>query len=183
MKKFISGIILIVGLLFTYTFANATVVVAPHWEKSPIQVYIPKDTYSPQMQRAFQKWQNESFGKLKFKFVTKGPADIDVIFTDKVDGSDSPIASYSVTIQGKKITKAEIKFASQDPKLKKYSKNYIYTTMLHEVGHALGLSDTYRKKTMIMYMPITEKQDITSMDIINLFHLNGWSYSKRRFEE
>ena len=64
---------------------------------------------------------------------------------------------------------------------KKYSKNLVYTTMLHEIGHALGLQESTRKQSSIMNMPISETQDILKKDIVNLYHINGWSYMDRRF--
>lgn len=181
-KKYLGIIFIICVFIFgicTKVQASTTAV-APHWQKSPITVYIPQDEKALTMRRAFTKWQSLVGGKLKFQFVNKGPADIDVAFIDKVDGSDGPIGSYSLKIQGQKITKAEIKLATKSPASKKYSKNLIYTTMLHEVGHALGMADTNRKKSGIMFMPVSEEQDITKLDIRKLYMLNGWSFMDRR---
>lgn len=100
------------------------------------------------------------FRKIKFYISRKGPANIDVVFTEAVDGEDGPIGSYNVTIQNGLIKKAEIKMATKSKNISKYSNSYIYTTMLHEVGHALGLSDTNRKGSSIMFMPVTEQQDL-----------------------
>ncbi|MDE6138787.1 MAG: matrixin family metalloprotease [Candidatus Gastranaerophilales bacterium] len=181
-KKALFGIIAIfitfLGLsAFASTTSNATF---PHWQKSSIDVYIPNDEKAASMQRAFQKWQGESGGNLNFKFVENGPADIDVVFTEQVGGNDGPIGSYSVKIRGMKITKAEIKILSGS-KAKKYSNNHIYTVMLHEVGHALGMQDEPRKPTSIMYMPVSEKQDIQKFDVKKLYKINGWSYAQRNF--
>lgn len=176
----------IIFIIFVFVFGTinksqaSTTTIAPHWQKSVITVYIPQDERAPSMRRAFNKWQTVTGGKLKFQFVNKGPADIDVAFIDKADGSDGPIGSYSLNIQGQKITKAEIRLATKSPTIKKYSKNLIYTTMLHEVGHALGLPDTNRKKSGIMFMPVSAEQDITKLDIRKLYMLNGWSYMDRR---
>lgn len=184
-KKILSIFIIITAFIFTFTnLAQATTLIAPHWQKSPITVYIPKDdNRAITMRHAFEKWQKESFGNLKFSFVDKGPADIDVVFTDNVDGSDGPIASYSLTIRGKSIERAEIKIATKGSEIKKYSKNYIYTTMLHEVGHALGLQDTNRKKNSIMYMPVSETQELLKLDMRNLYNLNNWSWMDRRISD
>ena len=149
----------------------------PHWNKGKISVYIPaKDTKSASMKRAFLNWQNASFGKLQFVFKENGPADIDVVFTEKVDGSDGPIGAYNVTIKNGYITKGEIKIASKSPNIKKYSNNLVYTTMLHEIGHVLGLSHNDRKQICIMHFPILESQDITKIDLAKLYKLNGWSW-------
>lgn len=180
-KNFSLLFLIIFGFICTFTgIAQATTAVAPHWQKSPIDVYIPQNSRKTSMQHAFERWQSKSYGKLKFNFVNNGPADIDVVFTDKVDGSDTPIASYKVTIQGQEIIKAEIQIASQGEAIKKYSNDYVFTTMLHEVGHALGLSDTNRKQSSIMYMPLDEKQELMKIDMMKLYNLNNWSYLDRR---
>lgn len=181
-KKILGTIFIIFLFMFgisTSTQASTTTI-APHWQKSKITVYIPQDEKAASMKRAFSKWQNAIGGKLTFEYVNKGPADIDVVFSEKVNGADGPIGSYTVSIQGQNITKAEIHIASKSPNFKKYSNNLVFTTMLHEVGHALGLPDTNRKKSGIMFMPVTEEQDITKLDIRKLYMLNGWSYMDRR---
>lgn len=184
-KKILS--ILVIFFAFLLTFAGivnaAEKIDSPHWQKSPIKVYIPKDPMQTSMRHAFERWQNKSFGKLKFEFVNKGPADIDVVFTEKTDGTDGPIASYSVTIKGKAITKSEIKIAAKSKNISKYSKNYVFTTMLHEVGHSLGLDDNSRKTSSIMHMPINEKQEIMKVDMMKLYHLYGWNWAKKNISQ
>lgn len=182
-KKALFGIIAIfvtfLGLsAFASTPTNATF---PHWQKSPITVYIPKDEKSASMRHAFSKWQGESGGNLRFNFVEKGPADIDVVFTDQVSGNDGPIGSYSVSINGMRITKGEIRILTKGQKAKKYSNNLTYTVMLHEIGHVLGMQDEPRKPTSIMYMPISEKQDIQKFDVKKFYKVNGWSFAQRNF--
>lgn len=147
------------------------------WAKNNLSVYIPKDnSYSGMMQRAFQKWQDSSYKQLSFSFVEKTPADIEVKFLDKLEGTDAnDIGEYAITIKGGNIVKAEITIV---PDGKKYSNNMIYTIMLHEIGHALGLSDSTRSLG-IMHSPVKETQDIISNDIIRLFRLNGWSYMNK----
>ncbi len=180
-KKFLTGLSIIFAFIMIFTTIGKVSAIetnSPHWQKKPIKVYIPKDTYSATMKNAFLRWQEASAGNIKFSFVEKGPADIDVVFAENASG-DTPIATYSVSSEGNKITKAEIKIASKSPKFKKYTKNYIYTTMLHEVGHTIGLPDNTQKKSLIMYTPISETQSITKLDIRNLYQINNWSYAKR----
>ena len=179
-KKILVGLFSVFVFVMTWlNFANAETSTYPHWTKTPITVYIPKDEKAITMRHAFEKWQNLSYGKLKFQFMPKGPADIDVVFTDKVDGSDGPLGSHKITIKKGAITKAEIKMATKGNK--KYTNNMVYTTMLHEIGHVLGLQESTRKQSSIMNMPVNETQDILKKDIVNLYHVNGWSYMDRRF--
>ena len=152
----------------------------PHWKTGNITVYIPNDPKAGGMRRAFERWQNISAGNLKFSFVSKGPANIDVVFTDNVSGSDGSISEYKLTKKGNVINKAEIKIATKGKKAKNYSNNYIYTVMLHEIGHVLGLVDMPDKPTSIMHMPVSESQDIKKVDIRNLYNIYGWSVLDRR---
>lgn len=149
----------------------------PNWTKTPIDVYIPKDEkYSSMMERAFSKWQNMSFEQLKFNFVTEKTEDtnidIEVKFGTETDGTDGDLGSYSLTVKGGEIKKAEIIIVPDD---KNYSQNMIFTVMLHEIGHALGLRDT-KRNLGIMHSPVNETQDIITNDIFKLYQLNGWSY-------
>lgn len=197
LKKVLLGTVILCTLLCTFNNftqaadipprQTATTVTSksPHWKKTPINVYIPQNEFgSVSMQHAFQRWQKVTSGKANFKFVDKeDQADIKVLFTDKVTGSDSPIANYNITIKGLEIQKAEIQIATKSPNIKKYSNDYIFTTMLHEVGHALGLSENSRKPSSIMYMPVNEEQDILKTDIRKLYSISEWSWSDRRIND
>lgn len=184
-KKVLLSVFLIFGLLLTFILpisaGQTTIYTDPHWESGNITVSIPqKDPKSGAMMRAFQKWQSRSFGNLKFKFVSDESAQIKVEFVESVNGSDGPIGICEKTIQGPYITSAKISIATKGQQT--YSNNLVFTTMLHEIGHALGLNHNSRKYRSIMHDPITEDQDIMSIDVEKLFHVNGWSWGQRRLE-
>ena len=173
MKKFIISLLIIfAGIFFICQKSFAVGRYGPNWDKPVIKVYIQENDYSDMMKRAFQKWVIASNGRLNFEYVLSSPADIDVEFADKTDGTDGDIGSYSITVKGGVITNATITIV---PNTEKYSKNLIYTVMLHEIGHALGLPDSSRKLG-IMSTPVVETQDIVSTDLVRLFHLYGWTY-------
>lgn len=73
------------------------------------------------------------------------------------------------------LQKSDIKIASVNSKA---SKNMIYTTMLHEIGHSLGLPDTSRS-VGIMNMPISESQDIYKRDIRQLYRIYDWNWVRK----
>lgn len=176
MKKFFILLLIIISGLFLFGVKSFAVgKYGPSWAKPVIKVYIPDDSYSGMMQRAFQKWVEKSNGKLKFEYLTEPPADIEVEFADKTDGTDGDIGSYSLTVMGGDIKQAKITIA---PNPTENSNNLIYTVMLHEIGHALGLRDSTRK-IGIMSTPVTETQDFANIDMVRLFHLNGWSFIER----
>lgn len=81
--------------------------------KNTITVYIPKDSKAESIKRAFSKWQSELSGRIKFEFVSKGPADIDIVFVESLNGTDGSFGYSSVSTSGSKITKAEIQFATR----------------------------------------------------------------------
>lgn len=173
MKKFlISLIIIFTAVFFTNIETFAVGKYGPNWQKPVIKVFIPQDNYSAMMKQAFQKWESKCNGRLIFEYIANSPADIEVEFVDKTDGSDGDIGSYSLTIQGGAITKAVVSIA---PNPDQNSNDMIYTVMLHEIGHALGLKDTSRKLG-IMSTPVTQSQDIINTDIIHLYQVNGWKF-------
>ena len=187
MVKNLLGIIIIFVLVFatfgtvqaasTNTSAPMSV---PHWTKPTISVYIPKDDKNQAMSNAFSKWQTESGNKIKFTYVKdEKNADIVVKFTDKTEGLETKLGGYSISTDNKTIKKGEITIATKSKLAKKYSNNYIYITMLHEIGHVLGMPDNPTKPTSIMYMPISEEQSIKKIDVRKLYKINGWSYADR----
>ena len=174
LKKLFLLVILFFGIFLMPVASFAADDEGFNWAKGNLSVYIPKDnSYSGMMTRAFKKWQDNSYGHLTFTFIDKTPADIEVNFPKKTDGSDvGDLGSYSLLIKGGHIVKATIDMV---PDSNKYSKDMIYTVMLHEVGHALGLIDT-KRNLGIMHTPVNEKQDIIQYDIFKLFRLNDWSF-------
>ena len=173
MKKIITVLLIIFAGLFFFHFKTFAVGnYGPNWNKQIIKVYIEQDSYSDMMRRAFENWAQKCNGRLNFEYVAAPPADIEVNFADETDGTDGDIGSYALTVKGGFIIKALITIA---PNPQKNSNNLIYTVMLHEVGHALGLHDSSRKLG-IMSTPVSANQDIINTDILRLFHLNGWKY-------
>ena len=186
-KIFISFITMFVIM---FGFANISqsreIVQVPHWQKKVINVYIPKDgdqKTTSILKSAFAKWQSTSAGHISFKYVDKGPADIDIVFAETASSASGPISKTSVSTSGNAISKAEITIATGDKQYKKYSDNYISTVLLHEVGRSLGMPTTTRKETSIMYVPVSEKQKLMKIDALKFFSISQWNYSKRRIED
>lgn len=184
MKKFILSILFFIFTFSTLFIWNKSYAICEktHWHIQKIPVYIQTDkNNSPLMKKAFNRWQSEAGDRIKFVYVSKEAAKIKVYFTDKVDGSDGPLGWYKLTTSGSTITSAQIKIATNSKK--KYSTNEIYSTMLHEVGHVLGLPELERKKSSIMNMPIPEDKDLQSYDVRDLYKVYKWSYSRRNLDK
>lgn len=186
-KLFISFITMFV-LIFAFadTVQSREIVEVPHWQKKVINVYIPKDgdkKTASMLKSAFGQWQNACSGKISFKYTEKDTADINVIFADKASDSAGPFTKTSVSSSGNTISKAEITIASNSKDYKTYSDSYVSKVFLHEVGKVLGLPTNARKPSSIMHAPVTENQKLMKIDVIKLYSINEWSYSKRRIEE
>lgn len=187
-KKIILGLGLIVTMVFVFAgITNAATpakLSVPHWQKSSVTVYIPaKDPQAAAVKQAFSAWQGASSGKLNFSYVLKKPADIEVVFSEKASSAATPIASYSVSTNGQQITKATITVASKGQKIKKYSKSYINTALIHIVGRTIGMPANPRKKSSIMFAPVYDGQNIMKIDVMKLYKVYGWSYSDRRLSD
>ena len=183
MKKIFAFFVLLVSFIFAtgVNAAQTTISSSPHWESFNITVYIPPEQPKTEtMRHAFERWQRMTQNKLTFTFVEKQPAQISVNFTDKVNGNDGPIGICSLMTEGKYIKQAEISIATEGTQ--QYSDDLVFTTMLHEIGHALGLIDSTRKYRSIMHFPITEDQDILSIDLERLYKVNNWSWSQRNID-
>lgn len=186
-KKMILGLIAaftMTSIGFNYVSAREIVEV-PHWQKSTITIYIPKDgnkKATGSLRSAFSKWQSVSCGNLKFKYVDEGPADINVVFTENANG-DSPYTSTKIRSDGTAIKEAEINIASEKEGYNKLPAKYVSNVMIHEVGKALGVPVNTTKKSSIMYLPITDKQYLMKVDERKLFSISDWSYSKRNLNK
>lgn len=183
-KKAIIGLLAVFSFLAVFAATSFAVqpkeLQRPHWDKREITVYIPRDSHNAQMTRAFAYWQRSLFNVVKFKYVKEEPANIVVKFSNRTNDSDVKLGSYNITTSGNTISKAEITIDTKSPEAKKVSNDYMYTTMLHEIGHVLGLQDSIRKPAGIMNIPITEEQDIKKIEVRKVFVINGWSFRERQ---
>ena len=56
------------------------------------------------------------------------------------------------------------------------SKDGVYTSMLHEIGHAIGIADHSKNPKNIMYPVIDVKREITKYDLGELYRTYGWKW-------
>lgn len=172
MKKII-GIFLAFLISCSICFATAY----PHWEfTKKIKVYIQPHKDSHYMQQAFNTWSKKTNNKIIFYYVQRpNISDIEVYFVDNLSHTkhDKAIGLTTKTLLGNKITHAKIQIAAKSQDGKVLGVDCIYTVMLHEIGHALGLDHT-DDKASIMYPTEDDRSEILTSDLKHLYRIYGW---------
>ena len=142
----------------------------PRWDKRPIKVYIPGNSYNSQiMKNAFMQWQTRTNSAVWFTFLgdnKRNEADITVYFveTDTKCGNSSAIGCTHSRTDGQGFythndmyiaSKAVYRLVGDDGtvavKTELISAPQLYRVMLHEIGHAIGINQHSNKPNSIMY--------------------------------
>ena len=183
MRKLVGFILLIfTGIFMLYTEALAANGI--WFNTKGLKVYIPpKDMLTTTMTHAFQEWQRKTNNYFTFEFVgTKSTANIEVIFMDggipEICHDDGALGcTRTITTDnhlGKKIRKATVYISRKSNNGRVMSNTQVYTIMLHEIGHALGLNHT-KEPTSIMFAGTNQsmavKQEIQVSDLNLLYDL------------
>ena len=152
-----------------------------YWTKpTKIMTYIPKEhKYTAKFKRACAEWSRLTKDGIIFKYVaTEKEAQLRVYFVKQIPAELKQDSAAGVTrsrfsTDGKLIY-SEIWIADY-VKQKKLSDDEVYTSMLHELGHAIGLGHSNNPKS-IMY-PTTEHtktMEISNEDLKILANKYGW---------
>ena len=173
-----------------------------YWENlKNIRVYVPsKSEYTALMKKAFDEWENASKGKIRFIYVSAPHlAQNVVVFTDKfsdnklgTSATKKAVVCYPIykSVNGKPqkvcdernttsyAVNKTITISSMYPKSNsKMTNDEIYSVMLHEIGHSIGLKHSENKNDL-MYPRLYEHEvkSITENDVKALYDIYGWKY-------
>ncbi len=179
MRKICTFILLVLTLFMSGTVAQA---IQGRWyhASGEFKTYIqPNHKYSVMMKHGFQEWQRVTKQRFKFRFVTNDKtADFRVYFVKKIDKNrfsdlDRAIGVTRTMYRGKKIYKATIWIADRTQDNRTLSRDEVYTTMLHEIGHGLGLNHV-NERDSIMYPQADVRLEISRRDLRTLAKMYRW---------
>ena len=121
-------------------------------QKGTVRVYIENSKYKAMMKRAYGEWQSAIGGSVFFTFVenTNDASDIVKFSKMKVTGNAQEGGHCSYNIENGNLVGNTIVINTTGPDGKPLSNEMIYHTMLHEVGHSIGIMGHSTNQSDIM---------------------------------
>ena len=180
MRKLLLLIFFVIFLTFNMVFAYEY----PRWVAQPIYVYIPNYmNYSSLMRQAFRSWEKASDSLVRFEFVNSSSnANIEVQFVDYVTNcnSGSAVGCAHTFTRGKNYYKSLITIGTKQKQTTvdgynviqkdvNRKKENIYGVMLHEIGHAIGLSHSEDSNSVMYSYDLPTLQYLTKEDLRLLY--------------
>lgn len=178
MKKILSSIIIFM-LAFVTLCADAVQTQKRWANPKHLTTYIqPGLERSEMMKRAFAEWSRLTKNKVVFYYVdSPEKADITVKFVDKVNASNGDVSGLTKCQYSQlddTMKHAEILIPAYTSAGRKLGRDDVYTSMLHEIGHAIGIVVHSTNPNNIMYPRIDVKREITKYDLGELYRIYGW---------
>ncbi len=140
-----------------------------------IKTYIPPNhARTTMMKHAFQEWSRKTNNKIIFVYTPdKKTAQIEVKFVKVIPNADREIGLTRSSRIGENFVRSEVYIADNTVSGYKLTNDNVYTVMLHEVGHAIGLPHSGNILS-IMFPSEDDRQEIRSTDLKMLSDIYGW---------
>ncbi len=142
-----------------------------------IKTYIPPNhKRTTMMKHAFAEWTQKTKGKVVFRYVSSPKtAQIRVFFVASVPDAEREIGlTKSRTIGKGKMLRSEIYIAEKTAQGYSLGRDAVYTCMLHEIGHAIGIFEHSDDPLSIMYPIEDDRQEILNSDLKKLYQIYEW---------
>lgn len=126
------------------------------WGKMPVKVWIQHSDNNTNLRNAFYTWQTALYPTVSFQMVkNRDDANLIVVFegADRACGNANAVGCSATRIWNntKKLADAVIYLNYVTPSGKKVSDAELYSTLIHEIGHAIGIDGHSSNKSDIMY--------------------------------
>lgn len=179
MKRIFTLLCLIIMCLFTLVESSHASRLNGFVNPDRIKVYIPPNKNAVMMRHAFEEWQRVTNNRIRFYFVSDPKiSKMDVYFVDKVNTRNMAHLSRALGVaesrKAKRIHHVNIEIATYTQNGRPLSKDEIYTVMLHEIGHGLGLGHS-KNRNSIMYPQAYTHLEIIQEDLNNLKRIYNWN--------
>lgn len=123
------------------------------WYKMPIKIWVQPCQYTTTANKAVYEWQYKTSSLIRFTPVQERDAQIKIYFVDKITGpvSSDNIGLTNLHYVGDRNTSAKIQILKRTPSNQLCSNAQVYSVILHEIGHALGMMGHSKSNNDIMY--------------------------------
>lgn len=172
-------IIICLVLVFFGTFCTVSAkTVNRRWQyPTKIKTYIPQNhKRTIMMKHAFAEWSRLTNNKIIFRYVDSPKyAQVVVEFVNIVPNAEREIGLTKSTFTSSGgMLRATIYIAEKTSSGYQLGKDAVYTVMLHEIGHAIGIDEHSADPLSIMYPTEDDRQEILKSDLRNLAEIYGW---------
>lgn len=178
MKKLFTIILLMMFYIGSVALTSFAMDYRSWQNPTKIKTYIPSNSKRTiSMRHACAEWSRLTQNRIVFVYVTNpNVANLIVKFVPVIpEAADREIGLTKArfTPDGKMV-KAEVLIADKAPDGRVLGKDAVYTVMLHELGHAIGIGKHSENPLSIMFPAEDDRQEILKSDIKTLADIYGW---------